>query len=110
MSNGGRQEWGQAVPRESHWATRQLGPVLTTKRNQGEPWGDQARSQTQSRRGQLQQACLPSSGYQDRCAHGKQMFSGPECGAGGRELGREEEERGKEPQLGNRMPIDVFII
>lgn len=23
-----------------HWATRQLGPVLTTKRNQGEPWGE----------------------------------------------------------------------
>lgn len=64
----------------------------------------------QSRRGQLQQACLPSSGYQDRCVHGKQMFSGPECGAGGRELGREEEERGKEPHLGNRMPVDVFII
>lgn len=98
------------MPRESHWATRQLGPVLRTKRNQGESSGDQARSQTQSRRGQPQQAYLPSSGYRDRCAHGKQMFSGPECGAGGRELGREEGERGEEPQLGNRMPVDVLLL
>lgn len=71
---------------------------------------NQARSQTQSRRGQPQQACLPSSGYQDRCAHGKQMFSGPECGAEGRKLGREEGERGEEPQLGNRMPVDVLLL
>lgn len=34
----------------------------------------------------------------------------PECGAGGRELGREEGERGEEPQLGNRMPIDVLLL
>lgn len=39
-----------------YWATRQLGPVLRTKRNQDKPWGDQARSQMQSRRGWPQQA------------------------------------------------------
>lgn len=75
-----------------YWATRQLGPVLITKRNQGEPWGVQARSQRQSRRGWPQQACLPSGGCQDSCAQGKQMFSGPECGTGG---GRWAEGRGE---------------